>query len=221
MATYRRANHFAETRCARTVFFRSRTTARSCTSFRKFSLAAVAGVSQDTNPKPKAQPRRSRSPTRWTTPPPSQKGKGKGKRNQGRQGRGPDVPRALSTTRICKPQRARDFAGDIYNLETGCIAATNQENVAIVEFIYVLNLAVKNLTVYKRTSDRMQWVPHLFSLVTPRGSESQLSKRHPLHQMFAIEIFAGSGRLTASLRAVGLQDSFGVDLSCLRPSEVP
>lgn len=51
-----------------------------------------------------------------------------------------------------------------------------------------------------------------FSLVTPRGSESQLSKRHPLHQMFAIEIFAGSGRLTASLRAVGLQDSFGVDL---------
>ena len=30
--------------------------------------------------------------------------------------------------------------------------------------------------------------------------------------MFAIEIFAGSGRLTASIRAVGLQDSFGVDL---------
>ena len=30
-------------------------------------------------------------------------------------------------------------------------------------------------------------------------------------QLFAIEIFAGTGRLTASLRQLGLKDSFGVD----------
>ena len=29
--------------------------------------------------------------------------------------------------------------------------------------------------------------------------------------MFCIEVFAGSGRLTASLKAIGLKDSFGVD----------
>jgi hypothetical protein len=60
-----------------------------------FHLLPLPVSAKTPNPKPKAQPRRSRSPTRWTTPPPSQKGKGKGKRNQGRQGRGPDVPRAL------------------------------------------------------------------------------------------------------------------------------
>ena len=33
----------------------------------------------------------------------------------------------------------------------------------------------------------------------------------PLDQLFCIEVFAGSGRLTASLKAIGLKDSFGVD----------
>ena len=36
--------------------------------------------------------------------------------------------------------------------------------------------------------------------------------------MFCIEVFAGSGRLTASLKAIGLKDSFGVDSSI--PSKV-
>ena len=33
-----------------------------------------------------------------------------------------------------------------------------------------------------------------------------------LDQFFCIEIFAGSGKLTAALRSLGLRDSFGVDL---------
>ena len=41
--------------------------------------------------------------------------------------------------------------------------------------------------------------------------EPSLLKKPPLNQLFAIEIFAGSGKLTASIRAMGLQDSFGID----------
>ena len=33
----------------------------------------------------------------------------------------------------------------------------------------------------------------------------------PLNQLFCIEVFAGSGRLTASLKAIGLADSVGID----------
>ena len=43
------------------------------------------------------------------------------------------------------------------------------------------------------------------------GERSPL-KKPPLNQLFAIEIFAGSGKLTASIRAMGLPDSFGIDL---------
>ena len=35
----------------------------------------------------------------------------------------------------------------------------------------------------------------------------------PLCEYFCIEIFAGSGRLTAALKSLGFADSFGVDMS--------
>ena len=46
---------------------------------------------------------------------------------------------------------------------------------------------------------------------SPKRDQSLL-KKPPLNQLFAIEIFAGTGKLTASIRAMGLPDSFGVDL---------
>ena len=39
----------------------------------------------------------------------------------------------------------------------------------------------------------------------------QFSGHQLIQDLFAIEIFCGAGRLTASMRALGLNDSFGVD----------
>ena len=48
---------------------------------------------------------------------------------------------------------------------------------------------------------------------------NDLDRGRPLSQFFCIEVFAGSGRLTAALKALGLKDSFGIDHklpACLR-----
>ena len=38
-----------------------------------------------------------------------------------------------------------------------------------------------------------------------------LTEGRSLYDQFCIEIFAGSGKLTAALRSIGLRDSFGID----------
>jgi hypothetical protein len=39
---------------------------------------------------------------------------------------------------------------------------------------------------------------------------AKCANKHAL-QLFAVEVFAGTGRLTASLRQLGLRDAFGID----------
>ena len=45
-----------------------------------------------------------------------------------------------------------------------------------------------------------------------RSNAAPIHQGRSLEQFFCIEIFAGSGKLTAALRSLGLRDSFGVDL---------
>ena len=45
-----------------------------------------------------------------------------------------------------------------------------------------------------------------------RSNAAPSHQGRSLDQFFCIEIFAGSGKLTAALRSLGLRDSFGVDL---------
>lgn len=43
-------------------------------------------------------------------------------------------------------------------------------------------------------------------------SKPDIAKDRPIQEFFCIEIFAGTGRLTAALKSLGLRNSFGVDL---------
>ena len=45
-----------------------------------------------------------------------------------------------------------------------------------------------------------------------RSNDIQPSQSRSLEETFGTEIFAGSGKLTAALRSLGLRDSFGVDM---------
>ena len=46
----------------------------------------------------------------------------------------------------------------------------------------------------------------------PIRSNENSAQGRPLSDCFCLEIFAGSGKLTAALRSVGLRDSFGIDV---------
>ena len=80
-------------------------------------------------------------------------------------------------------------------------------------FTYAPNQIVRSHTACRSRSDK-----HLRAspvLPTPeatfRNKSNILDQGHPLEEFYCIQVCAGSGRLTAALKAVGLKNRFGVD----------
>ena len=167
----------------------------------------AAGTTKTASPKPKPQPRRSRSPKRPSGPAPS-KGKGKGKKGSKR-GRGPNVPKGLINKNLQTSSGERLCWA--FNLDQGCPNAKPGERCN--RGIHPLRRS-RLCKASQPPKTPMTATSGSFNFARTSSSEARAIsfEKPPLNQLFAIEIFAGSGKLTASIRAMGLPDSFGIDL---------
>ena len=136
---------------------------------------------------------------------PARKGKGKGK-SKTKRGRGPNVPKdlvgkSLETVdgrRICWP----------YNLSSGCTDATPGGQCSRGMHVCAEPGCGKSHSLQNHS-----WLPEVTegSFASFEAKLSAKCFKKTAHELFVIEVFAGTCRLTASLRQLGLRDSFGVD----------
>ena len=124
--------------------------------------------------------------------------KGKGKSAGKRRGRGPNVPKPLINKSLETSQGQRICWA--YNLSNGCKNAMPGQSCN-----RGVHVCAEPGCEQAHSLLEHQWSSHFVEAVCRR-----ISHQHS-HEFFCIEVFSGSGRLTACLRAFGMNESFGVD----------
>ena len=181
----------------------------SMVSFQLLPMPQVSSNKTGTKPERK----RSRSPKRQQTTKVAsaskEKGKGKGKRPKGR---GPNIPKALIGKALEAPGGKRLCWA--FNLQGCNDAAPGQSCSKGVHLCAEPNCA-KPRPMSQHPS-RGSWLASPTAEGTaeltsrPVGFAQKVLGR-TIHDLFCIEVFSGTGRLTAVLQTLGARGSFGVD----------
>ena len=168
-------------------------------AFHLLPLAGATAKAAPTKEKPSGTKKRSRSPARQSKA--GTKGGAKGKK--GKQ-RGPNIPAGLINKALETPQKQRICWG--FNLPNGCKAAKPGESCS-----KGLHVCAEPGCFKPHSLQERRWEKGSFTT-------GQSADGRQISQVFALEVFAGTARLTASLRTLGLVDSIGID--CIMPSRL-